>query len=238
MHMPSYLGRLRKKPVRTTLLTLTVLLCLYQFWLFAHVLWYRGHAPTETSFMASRIAELQKKQPKAQLQYRWVDYSRISNNIKRAVIAAEDSRFTQHHGFDWEGLQGALNKNLARGKIVAGGSTITQQLAKNLFLSSSRNPLRKLEEAVITVMLELTLSKRRILELYLNVVEWGERQYGIEAAARYYYGVSAANLSAYQASRLAAMLTNPRFYQHHPRSGSMARKSATYLSRMRQVRIP
>ncbi len=236
--MPSISSRLRKKPLSTLLWMLFWVLLAYQLWLFAHVLWYRDHAPGETAFMHDRLIELRQKQPNAKLEYRWVPYPQMSRNIKSAVIAAEDSRFIAHHGFDWEGLQHAFNKNLARGKIVAGGSTITQQLAKNLFLSSSRNPLRKAQEAVITVMLELTLSKQRILELYLNVIEWGDRQYGIEAAARHYFRTSAARLTPYQSARLAAMITHPRFYQHHSRAGSLARKTTLYQQRMRQVRIP
>ncbi len=236
--MPSISSRLRKKPLGTLLWMLWWALLAYQLWLFAHVLWYRNHAPGETAFMRDRLTDLRNQQPNAKLEYHWVPYPQMSRNIKSAVIAAEDSRFTVHRGFDWEGLQHAFNKNMARGRIVAGGSTITQQLAKNLFLSSSRNPLRKAQEAVITVMLELTLSKQRILELYLNVIEWGDRQYGIEAAARHYFRTSAARLTPYQSARLAAMITNPRFYQHHSRAGSLARKTSLYQQRMRQVRIP
>lgn len=237
--MPSpLLTSLRRKPIRLVFFTLLWCLLAYQLWLLAHIFWYRSHAPESTAFMSARLSELRQHKPDTRLQYRWVDYSRISPHIKKAVVAAEDSLFTQHSGFDWNGLNHALNKNLAHGKIVAGGSTISQQLAKNLFLSSSRNPLRKLQEAVITVMLEQCLSKRRILELYLNVIEWGDKQYGIEAAARHYFGVSAASLSPWQASHLAAMITNPRFYQHSPKSRSLARKTALYRIRMRQVRIP
>lgn len=236
--MPSLASRFRKKPLRTLLWLLFWALVAYQLWLFAHVIWYRQHNPGETAFMATRLAELRAKKPDAILEHQWVPYSQISPNMKRAVIAAEDSRFIHHHGFDWEGLQKALDKNLAKGRIVAGGSTISQQLAKNLFLSSSRNPLRKAQEAVITVMIETTLSKRRILELYLNVIEWGDRQYGIGAAAHHYYRVSPGRLTPYQAARLAGMITNPRFYQRYPRAGSLARKTSVYQQRMWQVRIP
>lgn len=236
--MRPLLSRLRKKPLGTLLWLLLWVVLAYQLWIFGHVLWYRSHAPTETAFMATRLAELRERKPNATLEYRWVPYAQISPNIKKAVIAAEDARFTSHHGFDWEGLQNALDKNLARGRIVAGGSTISQQLAKNLFLSSSRNPLRKAQEAVITLMIETTMSKRRILELYLNVIEWGERQYGIDAAARHYFRTSAGRLTSYQAARLAGMITNPRFYQRHPRAGSLARKTSTFQQRMWQVRIP
>lgn len=231
-------AHLRKKPIRTLLLYVFTAWLGYQLWVFAHILWYLDHAPTETAFMSARLELLRAEQPGAKLHYRWVDYTQISVHIKRAVVAAEDAHFVEHHGFDWEGLQRALNKNLTRGKIVAGGSTITQQLAKNLFLSSSRNPLRKAQEALITVMFEQTLSKRRILELYLNVIEWGERQYGVEAAARYYFGVSAAKLNTYQSARLAAMITNPKYYQRYQRSKSLARKTVVYQSRMRHAQVP
>lgn len=231
-------AQLLKKPVRTLVLYALTLLLVYQLWLLAHVFWYRTHNPTHTAFMTARLAALQESQPDARLHHRWVNYTSISNHIKRAVVAAEDAHFLEHNGFDWEGLQHALDKNLKRGKIVAGGSTISQQLAKNLFLSSSRNPLRKLQEAVITVMIENILSKRRILEIYLNVIEWGERQYGVEAAAQYYFGTSAGKLSGYQSARLAAMITNPRHYQRNQRSKSLSHKTTVYQARMRHAQIP
>ena len=142
--------------------------------------------------MAYRLEELRAKSPKATLQYQWVPYERISNNLKKAMVAAEDAKFVDHEGFDWDGIQNALEKNQKKGRVVAGGSTITQQLAKNLFLTPSRSYLRKAEEAVITLMLEAILPKRRILEIYLNVIEWGNGVFGAEAAARRYFGVSAA----------------------------------------------
>ena len=134
--------------------------------------------------MAYRMDELRAKSPKAEIAYRWVAYDRISNNLKRAMVAAEDAKFVDHEGFDWDGIQTAIEKNQKRGRVVAGGSTITQQLAKNLFLTPQRSYVRKAEEAVITVMLETFLPKRRILELYLNVIEWGNGVFGAEAAAR------------------------------------------------------
>ena len=129
----------------------------------------------------------------------------VNNDLFRAVVSAEDDRFMQHSGFDWAGIQKALEKNQQRGRIVAGGSTITQQLAKNLFLSPNKTLLRKAQEAVLTVMIELTWDKQRILEVYLNVIEWGNGIFGAEAAARHYYGVGAARLNPAQAARLAAM---------------------------------
>ena len=168
-----------------------VLVLLYQLWLFAHVLWWIDHNPSTTSFMEAGLARQQEKNPDAELRHKWVPYDRISINLKRAIVAAEDAKFLNHEGFDVEGIQTAVEKNLKKGRLVAGGSTISQQLAKNLFLSGERSFIRKGQEAVITLMIEATWSKRRILEVYLNVVEWGEGVFGAEAAARYYYSRSA-----------------------------------------------
>ncbi len=146
------------------------------------------------------------------------------------MVAAEDAKFVEHEGFDWEGIQLAIEKNQRKGRVVAGGSTITQQLAKNLFLTPARSYVRKAEEAVITVMLEALLPKRRILEIYLNVVEWGSGVFGAEAAARKYFGVSAAQLSPEQAARLAAMAPNPRFYERNPGAPGLNRKIGIILA--------
>ncbi|MDR2710681.1 MAG: monofunctional biosynthetic peptidoglycan transglycosylase [Burkholderiales bacterium] len=186
---------------------------LYLGWLFAQVVWWNYADPRETAVMAERLAVMRAKNPSATLQQTWMPYERISKSLKLAVVAAEDDRFLDHSGFDWEGMTQALEKNLKRGKTVAGGSTISQQLAKNLFLSNRRSYTRKMEEAIITVMIETVWSKKRILEVYLNVAEWGEGVFGAEAAARHYYGISAAQLDDSQATRLAVMLPNPRSYQ-------------------------
>jgi monofunctional biosynthetic peptidoglycan transglycosylase len=167
-----------------------------------------------------------------------VPYSRISSQLKRAMIAAEDAKFVDHEGFDWEGIQLAMEKNQRRGRIVAGGSTITQQLAKNLFLTPVKSYWRKGEEAVITVMLEAMLPKPRILELYLNVIEWGNGVFGAEAAARHYFGTSASQLSAEQAARLAAMAPNPRFYERNPGAPGLNRKIGIILARMPSAELP
>ena len=135
---------------------------------------------------------------------------------------AEDAKFTEHDGFDWEGIQRAMDKNQRRGRIVSGGSTITQQLAKNLFLSGERSAWRKAQEAAITAMLEAVMSKRRIFEIYLNVAEWGENVFGAEAAAQHYFGVKAADLSEDQAAHLAAMLPRPRYYDRNRDSAYLA----------------
>jgi len=217
---------------------LALVLVLVQAWFFAHVLWWDRHDPGTTSVMAARLEALRAKNPGAELKHRWADYDRISAHLKRAVVSAEDAKFIDHEGFDWEGIQRALEKNQQRGKVVAGGSTISQQLAKNLFLSGERSWLRKGQEAVVTVMLEAVMSKRRILELYLNVAEWGEGVFGAEAAARHYYGVSAANLSPAQAARLAAMLPRPRFYDRNRGSKYLATYSERILARMPAAQVP
>jgi monofunctional glycosyltransferase len=154
------------------------------------------------------------------------------------MIAAEDSTFVEHEGFDWDGIQLAMEKNKKRGRYVAGGSTITQQLAKNLFLSPEKSYLRKGQEAIITLMLEYTLDKERILELYLNVIEWGNGVFGAEAAARRYFGVSAAQLSAEQAAKLAAMAPNPRFYERNGNAPGLRKKIGIIVARMPQVELP
>jgi monofunctional glycosyltransferase len=211
---------------------------LLQGWYAAHIWWWRDHSPSETAFMAMRLSELQAKHPQAHLQYVWVPYERISINLKQAMIAAEDAKFVEHEGFDWDGIQQAMDKNFRKGRVVAGGSTISQQLAKNLFLSGQRSYWRKAEEAAITVMLEGILDKRRIFELYLNVIEWGNGVFGSEAAARHYFGIGAGELSAEQAARLAAMAPNPRHYESMPNSKGLARKVPIILARMPSAELP
>ena len=188
--------------------------------------------------MDQRRSALQAKHPGAQLKHQWVAYPRISQNLKLAVIAAEDTSFIEHEGFDWKGIEQALEKNQKKGKVVAGGSTITQQLAKNLFLSGERSYLRKGQEAVITWMIEYQMDKDRILEIYLNVVEWGNGVFGAEAAARHYFNISSAQLSREQAARLAAMLPNPRFYDRNRNSAYLAGRVPVLLKRMGQVEAP
>ncbi len=213
-------------------------LVLLHLWFAAHIYWWRDHPVGETAFMAYRLDALRSKNPKATLRYQWVPYERISNNLKRSMVAAEDAKFVDHEGFDWDGIQLAIEKNQKKGKVVAGGSTITQQLAKNLFLSPARSYWRKAQEAVITVMLETMLPKRRILEIYLNVIEWGNGLFGAEAAARHYFGVSAAQLSAEQAARLAAMAPNPRFYERNQGAPGLNRKVGIILARMPSAELP
>lgn len=185
-------------------------LFLYNLWIFGHIVYWRSFNPSASAFMTEQLARLQEEDPEAELRHKWVPYERISPNLKRALIASEDAKFVDHEGFDWDGIEAAFEKNLKQGRIVAGGSTISQQLAKNLFLSGKKTPWRKLEEAMITVMLEAVMDKRRIFEIYLNVIEWGNGVFGAEAAARHYYRTSAARLSAGQAAKLAAMVPKDR----------------------------
>jgi len=220
------------------ILALLGLILLYQLWLFAWVLWWKWVNPGSTRFMEIRLAELRVKNPKAELKRQWVAYDNISDHLKRAIIAAEDASFVDHEGFDWEGIQKAIAKNQKRGRIVAGGSTISQQLAKNLFLSPAKTPWRKAEEAVITLMLEAVWDKQRIFEVYLNVIEWGSGVFGAEAAARHYYGVSAARLGPEQAARLAGMVPNPRFYDRNRGAPGLANKTGIILSRMPAAELP
>ena len=207
-------------------------LFLYNLWIFGHIVYWRSFNPSASAFMTEQLARLQEEDPEAELRHKWVPYERISPNLKRALIASEDAKFVDHEGFDWDGIEAAFEKNLKQGRIVAGGSTISQQLAKNLFLSGKKTPWRKLEEAAITVMLEAVMDKRRIFEIYLNVIEWGNGVFGAEAAARHYYRTSAARLSAGQAAKLAAMVPNPRFYDDNRNAPGLARKTRIILRRM------
>ena len=188
--------------------------------------------------MSMQQDALQQKNPKAKLRHTWVPYQSISVNLKRAVVASEDANFTDHDGVDWEAMQQAYEKNSRRKKIAGGGSTITQQLAKNLFLSGSRSYIRKAQELVIAWMLEAVLDKRRILEIYLNVVEFGRGVFGAEAAARHYYHTSASRLSAAQAARLAVMLPNPRYYDRHRDTRYLNRRTNQIVYRMRFAQLP
>lgn len=209
-----------------------------QFWFLVHVWYWAGNNPESTAFMRARLEILQQDNPKARLRQQWVPYQRISGHLKRAIVAAEDAKFVSHNGFDWDGIQKAYEKNLREGEIVAGGSTITQQLAKNLFFSGERTWWRKAQEAVVAVMIETVMSKRRILEIYLNVIEWGEGVFGAEAAARHHYGITAAGLSPEQAARLAAVVPSPRRYGPASDTAYLQRRTQTLLARMNSAQIP
>jgi monofunctional biosynthetic peptidoglycan transglycosylase len=210
---------------------------LLQLYFFLMVCWYAHFNPETTSFQRQQLSELRAKNPKAQLKQQWVPYASISDNLKRAVVASEDANFNDHDGVDWDALEKAYERNNTRHRVVGGGSTITQQLAKNLFLSGSRNYLRKGQEMVIAFMLETVMTKERILEIYLNVVEMGRGVFGAEAAARYYYKIPASRLNAAQAARLAVMLPNPRFYDKH-KTGYLARRTNLIQRRMGAAELP
>ncbi|MEG0820858.1 MAG: monofunctional biosynthetic peptidoglycan transglycosylase [Burkholderiaceae bacterium] len=223
--------------VRAALLLLGLLL-LVQLWYFGWVVLYKWVDPGSTAFMDRERALLQEKNPKAKLKHQWVPYERISNSLKRAVITAEDAKFNQHEGVDWDAIGKAYETNLKRGKQAKGGSTITQQLAKNLFLSPEKSYLRKAQELAITFMIEAAWDKRRILEVYLNSVEWGVGVFGAEAAARHYYGISAASLGQEQAARLAGMLPRPKFFDRNRGSGYLAGRTQAILRYINHADVP
>ena len=210
----------------------------YQLWILLHIVLWTVVNPGESAFMETRLEHLQEKDEKATLRHQWVNYNQISINIKQAVIAAEDAKFIDHEGFDWEGIEKAYEKNKRRKKIVAGGSTISQQLAKNLFLSNQRTPWRKAEETIITLMLENILSKQRILEIYLNVIEWGNNVYGIEAASLRYFSSHARDLNSFQSAKLASMIPNPKYYERHQDASGLIERSGIILSRMNSAKVP
>ena len=220
------------------LLLAFIALVVVQFWFLVHIWYWVDHNPEMTAFMELRLEKMRGKDPRATIRYQWVPYGQISVHLKRAIVAAEDAKFLGHDGFDWEAIQKAYEKNLKKGKVVAGGSTISQQLAKNLFLSGERNWWRKAQEAVITFMIETVMSKRRILEIYLNVIEWGRGVFGAEAAARHHFGVTAGNLGPEQAARLAAMVPSPTRYGPGADTAYLQRRTEIIRARMSAARVP
>jgi monofunctional biosynthetic peptidoglycan transglycosylase len=182
--------------------------------------------------MQQRESEASSAGKPYSIQQTWVPISRISPHLVNAVICSEDGTFFEHSGVDWYELEQSVEKNIEKGKPVRGGSTISQQLSKNLFLSTSKNPLRKLKELIITLRMERMLSKRRILELYLNVIEWGNGVYGAEAASRIYFGVPAASLSVEQAARMAAVIPSPLRIQPTSGSAYLSRRASVIMQRM------
>lgn len=226
------------RAIRGALLLALALFALIQLWFCVQVWYWSDHNPASTAFMDARLERMREQNPAAVLQHHWVAYNRISPNLKRAIIAAEDAKFLDHEGFDWESIAKASEKNLKKGRIVSGGSTISQQLAKNLFLSGERTWWRKAQEGLITVMIESLMSKRRILDIYLNVIEWGDGVFGAEAAARYHFGTVAAALSAEQAAQLAAMVPSPRRYRAGTDTPYLQHRTEIILSRMPGAAVP
>jgi monofunctional biosynthetic peptidoglycan transglycosylase len=237
--------------IRPALRLLAVLalavLCL-QLWFAARIAFMRVVAPQSTSFQRSEIVRLMSEKHQVAWAQAWVDDAQLATTLKRAVIASEDDSFAEHGGVDWDALKGAWQKNekaqaraQARGKATAkvvGGSTITQQLAKNLFLSGERTLVRKAQELVITLMLEALLDKRRILEIYLNSVEWGEGLFGAQAAARHYFRVDAARLGAFEAARLAVMLPAPKRFERQPSGPYVMGRAGIIAARMNSAQLP
>ncbi|MGH8459292.1 MAG: monofunctional biosynthetic peptidoglycan transglycosylase [Nevskiales bacterium] len=214
-------------------------------------------APESTAFQRSQAYLVVRNTGSLKWRQQWVPYKDVSDNLKRAVIASEDASFIEHEGVDMEALEKAWEKNARAeqraaqsvGRLAAirpagkppkiiGGSTITQQLAKNLFLSGERTLLRKGQELLLTLLLEALLDKQRILEIYLNSVEWGEGIFGAEAAAQHYYRKPASRLSAYEAARLAVMLPRPKYFETRPNSGYLAARASTITARMGGVELP
>jgi monofunctional biosynthetic peptidoglycan transglycosylase len=205
--------------------------------------------PQSTAFERSEAYRVTTETGALRWRQEWMPYDRISDNLKRAVIASEDDGFSQHDGVDWDALEKAWAKNAkaeqraeqrktTKPPKIVGGSTITQQLAKNLFLSGERTLLRKGQEFVLTMLLEHLLSKQRILEIYLNSVEWGEGVFGAEAAAQHYFRKPASKLSAYEAARLAVMLPRPKFFEKTPNSGYLSSRAGTIVARMPDAQLP
>jgi monofunctional biosynthetic peptidoglycan transglycosylase len=188
----------------------TLLLSIGVYFVYPDMAKLKKTSPKKTAFMEYREEEWQRQGKKKKIIQRWVPLSQISPYAIKAVIIAEDDKFWTHEGFDYDAIQKAIEKDIKKKKFAIGGSTISQQLAKNLYLSPSKNPIRKIKEAIITWRMENNLSKKRIIELYLNVAEWGDGLFGIEAAARSYFGKPASALTAREAARLASVLPNPR----------------------------
>lgn len=211
---------------------------LFNAYVYGNILTYRAVTPNSTAFMNMRMNEYRSAGKNIPLDYRWVPYGQISVNLKKALIASEDANFAAHDGFDWKGIRIAMKRNQQSGRIRGGGSTISQQLSKNLFLNSWQSYIRKGEEAAITAMLEATTDKDRIFELYLNVIEWGHGVFGAEAASQHFFNKSAANLSKQQAALLTARVPAPLFYADNPKSRRLRGKANIVLRRMGSAELP
>jgi monofunctional glycosyltransferase len=215
-----------------------IALVAYQGYFFTQVLWYRWFNPQQTAFMAIEQRRLSELKPPVLISHHWVAYDQISRYAKRAVVASEDTGFVDHAGIEWDAIEQAARANLNAGRVKRGGSTITMQVAKNLFLSSDRSYWRKAQELIIATMIEAVWDKQRILEVYLNVAEFGVGVFGIGAAAEHYYKQSAARLNPRQAAWLAAILPAPKRYDKNRQSAWINRKTAIILRRMPQVSVP
>jgi monofunctional biosynthetic peptidoglycan transglycosylase len=194
--------------------------------------------PSNTAYMRTTEWRLRGEQPTIALQRIWVPYEQISRNLKRAIIASEDANFVNNNGVEVDAILQAWEKDKRRGRPAAGGSTISQQLARNLFLSTEKSYIRKGQELIIALMLEMVMSKERIFEIYLNSVEWGNGIYGAQAAAQHYYRTNANSLSVGQAARLAVMLPRPRYYDENRNSAYLAQRSGVIAGRMGGAELP
>ncbi len=211
------------------------------------VLTMRWVNPASTTFQRSEALRLVRTAAQPAWSQEWVPYASVSDHLKRAVVASEDAGFTEHPGVEWDAIEKAWSRNQrsqakparpGRPPKLVGGSTISQQLAKNLFLSGERTALRKGQEVLVTLMLEALLPKQRILEIYLNHVEWGEGLFGAQAAARFYFKKDAARLGRDEAARLAVMLPAPKYFERHPASPYLMQRAATVAARMAAVELP
>jgi monofunctional biosynthetic peptidoglycan transglycosylase len=229
-------------------LCILAFVCL-QLYLVGRIALMTAMDPQSTAFQRSEAWRISTDQGHLPWAQQWVPYSQISDNLKRAVIASEDDGFSSHDGVDWDALEKAWSKNAkaeqraekkgtTKPPKVVGGSTITQQLAKNLFLAGERTLLRKGQEFVLTMALEALLSKQRILEIYLNSVEWGEGVFGAEAAAQHYFRKPAAKLSSYEAARLVVMLPRPKFFEKTPNSAYLSGRAGVIAARIGDARLP
>jgi len=198
----------------------------------------RTSNPATTAFMELRAREARARGEQPKRVQRWIDYGRISPNLKRAVLVTEDARFWTHEGIDLDELKESMEANIERMEFARGGSTITQQLAKNLYLSPTKNPIRKLRELLIARRLEAELTKQRILELYLNVIEWGDGIWGADAAARTYFHKSASDLSAAESALLSAAISNPHIFNPAHPSARLHRRQQMVMQRMGAVTPP
>jgi len=241
------------KPLLRWLLLLLLAVLALQLFFVLRIATMALLAPQSSAFQRSEAWRLVSEKDQLKWRQQWVSYEKLSEHLKRAVIASEDDSFVDHDGIDWEALEKAWQKNTRAetqaakratkpakaGRVkVVGGSTITQQLAKNLFLSGERTLLRKGQEFVITLLLEAILSKQRILEIYLNSVEWGEGVFGAEAAAQHYFRKRASELTPLEAARMAVMLPRPRYFEKLPNSGYLAERAAVIAERMPKAQLP
>lgn len=222
-----------KKAIRTLFLAFLSVFVAFHLMVVALLFIWQTHPIHNSMFMI-----LHRISTSGEVKQTWVESEQISTNVKRAVIASEDANFTSHGGFDIQGIENAIKKNQKTGKISAGGSTLSQQLAKNLFLFPQRSYIRKAEEAIITVIIEQMWTKERILTAYLNVAEFGNGIYGIESASQHYFKTSASNLTKRQSALLISMLPNPKYYEKHLNNKHLQNKTAIILRRMGGVDLP